>query len=524
MEVASAIMIMAAAWDSSISPATAADTIMIPGTTIAATTMAAASTAVETVVGVAAAVETAAAGVEEEAIEPPGPCAPDLPWLTSARNERRIPKPDVLCRLMSGASIRLLHGKLIRWVGIPLIRAIYRIRIVHPERVPETGGFLLLPNHVTFADAFFISSACPRPVRFVMDEAFMASRVIRIFTSIFNTVTIRRDQPRDAIRITIDALKNGDVVCLFPEGQLTRTGALGELRRGFELIAKKAGHPLVPLWCDGAWGSIFSFEGGRYFRKIPYRLPYPMTLAFAEVIPPESAGLAAVRSGLLVASAEAQAARFSEPEWATRTPRGNAEEVRKFELLATPARRAAWANGHQLGQINALPRQEPFFILKSDPLPRETPALSVTFPDLFDSAAESFDTVGPTGPASWVGGDVLRDAIENLPAIRNLTFYDFSPRALDPMEKAGVLHLPCLAVDGVVVSMSMPDPPNARGADPQPGHKARSWGKLLPGWFLQPDETGSLRAHGPAAPSGGLPLPAGTILDPDNFLLAGDPL
>lgn len=423
---------------------------------------------------------------------------------------------------MSGSSIRPLPGKMIRWIGIPLIRLVYRIRIVHPERVPKTGGFLLLPNHITFADAFFISAACPRQVRFVMDEAFMVSRVIRIFANIFNTVTIRRDQPREAIRITIDALKNGDVVCLFPEGQLTRTGALGELRRGFELIAKKAEHPLVPLWCDGAWGSIFSFEGGRYFRKIPYRMPYPMTLAFGEVIPPENAGLAAVRSGLLAAAAEAQAARFAEPEWATRIPRGSSSGVEKFEQLDTPTRRAAWANGHQLGQVNALPRQEPFFFLKSDPLPHDTLALAITFPDLFDSAAEPFDTLDPTGPASWVGGDVLREAIESQPTVRDLIFYDFSTRALEPLEKTGVLHLPSLAVDGVVVSMSMPNPPNARGADPQPGHKPRSWGKLLPGWFVQPDENGVLRAHGPAAPTGSLPLPAGCTLDADNFLVPGD--
>ncbi|RYD39705.1 MAG: hypothetical protein EOP85_15510 [Verrucomicrobiaceae bacterium] len=69
----------------------------------------------------------------------------------------------------------------------------------------------------------------------------------------------------------------------------------------------------------------------------------------------------------------------------------------------------------------------------------------------------------------------------------------------------------------------MPDPPNARGADPQPGRKPRSWGKLLTGWYLVADENGSLRAHGPAAPSGGVPLPTGCSLDQDNFLIAAEP-
>ena len=152
--------------------------------------------------------------------------------------------------------------------------------MVNAERIPAKGGALLLPNHVTFADAFFIAAACPRPVSFVMDEAFMAKRPMRFFVSIFDTVTIRRDQPREAIRITIEALKKGDLVCLFPEGQLTRTGTLNELRRGFELIAKKAGHPLIPMWCDGSWGSIFSFERGRFFRKRPYLNPTGLMLAF----------------------------------------------------------------------------------------------------------------------------------------------------------------------------------------------------------------------------------------------------
>lgn len=93
-----------------------------------------------------------------------------------------------------------LKAGFLRVIGVAIVRMIYRIRTVHSGRVPETGGVLLLPNHVTFADAFFISAACHRPVRFVMDEVFLAKRSIRIFTGIFETMTIRRAHPLEAIR------------------------------------------------------------------------------------------------------------------------------------------------------------------------------------------------------------------------------------------------------------------------------------------------------------------------------------
>ncbi len=102
-----------------------------------------------------------------------------------------------ICGVVTLCVIGLLPGDFLRLVGCAAIRSIYRIQTVHPERIPAKGGALLLPNHVTFADAFFISAACPRPVRFVMDEAFAANPVVKLFTSIFHTVNIRREQPRE---------------------------------------------------------------------------------------------------------------------------------------------------------------------------------------------------------------------------------------------------------------------------------------------------------------------------------------
>jgi acyl-[acyl-carrier-protein]-phospholipid O-acyltransferase/long-chain-fatty-acid--[acyl-carrier-protein] ligase len=417
----------------------------------------------------------------------------------------------VVCGLMSLSIIRLLPGDFIRLVGGAVIRSIYRIRVVHPDRIPARGGTLLLPNHVTFADAFFISAACPRPVRFVMDETFMKSRAIRIFVSIFDTMTIRRDQPLEAIRSMIKALKSGDLVCLFPEGQLTRTGTLCELHRGFELTAKKAGHPLVPMWCDGSWGSIFSFERGRFIRKWPYRLPYGMTIAFGREIAPCDADLETVRNGLLAASAAAVGQRYEVPGWGERVPDGTGAAVGDFRTSGETKRRRMWVNGHQIGQVNALQRRQGFFVLSGDAIAAELPGLFLTFPELFDARVETREL---PGAGTWVGGDHLRETLKAAQTVGDMVFYDFGQCALEPLEMAGLLHLPCLAVDGTVIAMSMPHPPkNDDDDDVQLGHKPGAWGKLLPGWYL----TGSC-VHGPAAPVEGLELPAGSFLDAEGFI------
>ena len=414
------------------------------------------------------------------------------------------------------STLRSLPGILIRFFGGFIVRSIYRIQTVDAQNVPTEGGALLLPNHVSFADGFFITSACSRPVRFVMDEAFMASPAIRIFVSIFDTVTIRRDQPREAIRTTIEALKNGDLVCIFPEGQLTRTGTLSELRRGFELIAKKAGFPLIPMWCDGSWGSIFSFERGRFFSKLPRWSPVGMTLAFGPEIDPTNIDLLVVRQAMLTASATAQAKRFGNDEWSTRLPKENCEAVKQYSQHSL---RRMWANGYQIGQVNALQRRQPFSILMESMNSLDLPGLILAFPELFESEVVTHDTLQPQPDTVWVGGDQLREQIVGASNLDKISFYDFGATALIPLDIAGVSHFPCLAVEGTVIAMSMPHPPRSLAeSEYQPGHKPNSWGKLLPGWYFLTTESGGLRAHGPAAPEEGLPLPEGCWLDSDGFL------
>src|SRR5213079_2828703 len=101
------------------------------------------------------------------------------------------------------------------------------------------------------------------------------------------------------VRAAAEKVAEGEIVCVFPEGQLERTGTLLRLQRGYELIARQANAQVVPVWLDQLWGSIFSFQGGRFFTKFPKRIPYPVTIAFGKPLKAEAADNATVREELL---------------------------------------------------------------------------------------------------------------------------------------------------------------------------------------------------------------------------------
>jgi acyl-[acyl-carrier-protein]-phospholipid O-acyltransferase/long-chain-fatty-acid--[acyl-carrier-protein] ligase len=82
------------------------------------------------------------------------------------------------------------------------------------------------------------------------------------------------------------AIRTGHAVCIFAEGQITRTGELNEFHRGYEIIMKKVQAPIIPVALVGVWGSVFSFEGGKFFWKWPKHAPYPVTLRFGKPLPP----------------------------------------------------------------------------------------------------------------------------------------------------------------------------------------------------------------------------------------------
>jgi acyl-[acyl-carrier-protein]-phospholipid O-acyltransferase/long-chain-fatty-acid--[acyl-carrier-protein] ligase len=183
-------------------------------------------------------------------------------------------------------------------IGRPLVRSLYRVTALGLENLPP-GGFLLLPNHISWVDALVLQLACPRPIRYIIDQAYYHKPILHPILRAVGCIPINARHSHHAVRAAAERIAVGEIVCVFPEGQLERTGTLLRLQRGYGLIARHANAQVVPVWLDQLWGSIFSFQGGRFFTKFPKRIPYAVSVAFGKPHKAEAADVATMREELL---------------------------------------------------------------------------------------------------------------------------------------------------------------------------------------------------------------------------------
>ena len=179
--------------------------------------------------------------------------------------------------------------RLLLWIAT---NTVYRISIIGRDNIPERGGALFVCNHMSFVDALLLIASTDRPIRFLMFKGIYDLPPVKPWAKMMKAIPIASGQsPREMIRSlreASEALRKGEVVCIFAEGQITRTGQLLPFRRGFERIMKGVDAPIVPVNLDGVWGSIFSFERGRFLWKVPRHIPYPVTVSFGAPMPANS--------------------------------------------------------------------------------------------------------------------------------------------------------------------------------------------------------------------------------------------
>ena len=199
------------------------------------------------------------------------------------------------------AILYLLPDYFVRFVVWLLTNTIYRIQVVGAENIPRDGPALLICNHVSFVDAVLVGAPLPRIVRFMLHREYYDLKSLNWFFRLLHSIPVSANNRRDiveSLKRARNELDKGHVVCIFPEGAISRTGRLLPFKRGFEKIVEGSKIPIVPVHLDQLWGSIFSFKDGKFFWKWPKRTPYPVTVSFGEPLPP-SATVAQVRNAIL---------------------------------------------------------------------------------------------------------------------------------------------------------------------------------------------------------------------------------
>ena len=161
---------------------------------------------------------------------------------------------------------------LLRFTLWSSLHILFRVRVKGAERLPKTTGALIIANHVSYADAVIIGSLTPRWIRFLVWKPLYDSSFKPVF-DLLRTTPISQTSPRESLASLAKArqeLEAGEIIAIFPEGQITRTGQLGPFKSGFERIVERKGKdeliaPIIPIWMEGLWGHPLSLKGGKLF-------------------------------------------------------------------------------------------------------------------------------------------------------------------------------------------------------------------------------------------------------------------
>lgn len=180
----------------------------------------------------------------------------------------------------------------LRFVIWMLSHTMYRVDHKGMDNIPEEGPVVLVCNHVSYVDALLIAGACPRPVRFVMDRAIAEMPGMKWFFRLAKTIPICSPKAdaevyETAFRRIREELADGQVVCIFPEGKLTKDGEIDTFRAGIERIIAETPVPVIPMALDGLWGSFFSHKDGLALTKTPRRFWSRVSIKLDEALPPD---------------------------------------------------------------------------------------------------------------------------------------------------------------------------------------------------------------------------------------------
>ena len=172
-----------------------------------------------------------------------------------------------------------------------IVRYLYQPEYIGFDKLPKDGGYLLICNHVSYMDGMVIAAGCNRKVRFVIDGYIYDAPIVNYFMKQNGAIPIlpNRKSVTKALEEISLGLENGDVICIFPEGQITYTGGLSRFRPGVEYIVQKTPVDVYPMAITGLWGSIFSRKYlGKWYRFFPLNHNQKVKVICGDAIKPDN--------------------------------------------------------------------------------------------------------------------------------------------------------------------------------------------------------------------------------------------
>ncbi len=182
---------------------------------------------------------------------------------------------------------------LMRFLIWVMLHTIYRVKHSNLDNIPTEGAAVLVCNHVSFVDALILAGFANRPVRFVMDHQIFKTPVLGFIFRTAKAIPIASekedpDMKKRAFDIIDQALRDGELVMIFPEGKITFDGEMNVFRKGIEEIIERTPVPVIPMALRGLWGSFFSRKDGAAMSGMPRRFFSKIELVAGSAIAPQN--------------------------------------------------------------------------------------------------------------------------------------------------------------------------------------------------------------------------------------------
>jgi len=192
--------------------------------------------------------------------------------------------------LVAAYIFRLVPEFLMRFLIWMLMHTAYKVNNVGLDNIPEKGAAILACNHVSFVDALLVGGSCRRPVRFVMYYKIYQLPIMNFIFRTAGAIPIASRRENEAMYLAAfekmhEVIRNDEILCIFPEGQITHDGEMNEFKPGIMRVIEKTPAPVIPIALQGLWGSLFSRKDGPAIKKMPKRLFAKIGLIVGEPIP-----------------------------------------------------------------------------------------------------------------------------------------------------------------------------------------------------------------------------------------------